>query len=205
MAGWALLLYAAYLACALGVRSWVQWRRTGSTGFKGPSGGIGSIEWMGGALLVFALAGGLLAPLLQLSGMVPAFAGLDVRAAHAAGTVLFLLGFAGTLYAQFAMGSSWRIGVDPSERTVLVNEGPFSWVRNPIFSCMIVTAVGLFLLVPNWLSLSSVVALVLGVQIQVRFVEEPYLRRTQGNRYGSYAARVGRFVPRIGRLRPPAS
>ena len=34
----------------------------------------------------------------------------------------------------------------------------------------------------------------------MRFVEEPYLRRAHGEAYRAYAARVGRFLPRIGRL-----
>jgi protein-S-isoprenylcysteine O-methyltransferase Ste14 len=37
--------------------------------------------------------------------------------------------------------------------------------------------------------------------VQVRLVEEPYLRRVHGCAYETYAARTGRFLPRIGRLR----
>jgi protein-S-isoprenylcysteine O-methyltransferase Ste14 len=42
------------------------------------------------------------------------------------------LGLAGSLLAQLAMGDSWRIGVDESEKTELVTAGPFAVVRNPI-------------------------------------------------------------------------
>ena len=38
--------------------------------------------------------------------------------------------------------------------------------------------------------------------MQVRAVEEPHLLATHGRAYADYAARVGRFVPGIGRLRP---
>ncbi|MFL5908785.1 MAG: methyltransferase family protein, partial [Solirubrobacterales bacterium] len=37
------------------------------------------------------------------------------------------------------------------------------------------------------------------LQLQVRFVEEPYLIRTHGDDYRAYASEVGRFVPGIGR------
>ena len=55
--------------------------------------------------------------------------------------------------AQIAMGASWRIGVDPDERTELVMDGPFAVVRNPIFAAMLPTALGLTLLVPSWVAI----------------------------------------------------
>lgn len=112
-----------------------------------------------------------------------------------------VLGIAGTWWAQTAMGASWRIGVRGEERTELVDRGPFRWVRNPIFSFMVLTAAGLMLLLPSLLSLAAFVSFVLAIELQVRFAEEPYLRRTHGDRYVEYCRRVGRFVPGIGRER----
>jgi protein-S-isoprenylcysteine O-methyltransferase Ste14 len=92
--------------------------------------------------------------------------------------------------------------VNVSERTALVTAGVFAWVRNPIFSSVLVASVGIALLLPNWWALAGVVVLVLGLELQVRSVEEPYLRRVHGDAYREYAARTGRFVPRVGALRP---
>ena len=61
---------------------------------------------------------------------------LDGPVFRAAGVVLFTIGLVATLWAQMAMGISWRIGVDPSEATPLVTAGPFRLVRNPIFTAM---------------------------------------------------------------------
>jgi protein-S-isoprenylcysteine O-methyltransferase Ste14 len=99
------------------------------------------------------------------------------------------------------MGNSWRIGVRDGEHTDLVDQGPFRWVRNPIFSFLILTAAALAVLVPNRLSVVAFFCLSLAVELQVRFVEEPYLSRTHGDRYAAYCQRVGRFVPWIGRAR----
>jgi protein-S-isoprenylcysteine O-methyltransferase Ste14 len=99
-----------------------------------------------------------------------------------------------------AMGESWRIGVGEGERTALVTTGPFAVVRNPIFAAMLPASLGLALLVPNIAALVGFGALVLALQIQVRLVEEPYLLRQHGEAYRDYAARVGRFVPGLGRL-----
>jgi protein-S-isoprenylcysteine O-methyltransferase Ste14 len=100
-----------------------------------------------------------------------------------------------------AMGTSWRIGVDDSERTDLVTDGPFALVRNPIFAAMLPTSLGLVLIVPNVAAVAGFVCLVVALELQTRAVEEPYLLRAHGSTYADYAGRVGRFVPGLGRLR----
>ena len=197
----ALVLFAVYFALAFGMRSAIQKIRTGSTGFRGISGSPGSIEWTGGVLFVVAIVLGVLAPVLDLAGVLDPIGALNGDYGHAAGYGLFLGGLLTTLVAQFAMGESWRIGVDETERTELVTDGPFAAVRNPIFAGMIPVSIGLALLVPNFVSLLAVIALVVALEIQTRLIEEPYLLRTHGADYRDYAARVGRFFPRIGRLR----
>lgn len=193
----ALGLYALFMLLAFGVRTWVQLRRTGSTGFKGISGRPGSAEWLGGVLFVVAVVLGVVAPVLDLLAVLPRMHATE--AATYAGLVVACAGIAATFVAQTAMGSSWRIGVDATERTALVVEGPFRLVRNPIFTCMLVTALGLALVVPNAVSLGGFLLLLVAVEIQVRFVEEPYLRRVHGEAYARYAGMVGRFVPFFGR------
>ena len=47
---------------------------------------------------------------------------------------------------------------------------------------------------------AAALLLVVGIQLQVRLVEEPYLSRVHGVRYQAYAARAGRFLPGLGRL-----
>ena len=202
--GWvALGCYALYLALAFVLRSVIQRRRTGSTGFKGVSGDPGSMEWWAGALFVVALIVGALAPILDVTGLLDPIGALDGPGAHVLGLVLFGLGLAATLYAQLKMGESWRVGVDESERTALVTDGPFALVRNPIFAAMIPTSLGLALMVPNVVAWAGFAALVLALEIQVRLVEEPYLRRVHGQAYARYAASTGRFAPGVGRMGHP--
>ena len=183
------------------MRTAVHHRRTGSSGFIGISGRPGSSEWVGGVLFVVAIVLGLLAPILQLAGAIDPIAALDGEIAQAAGIGLYGGGAMTTIVAQFAMGDSWRIGVDERERTDLVTTGPFSAVRNPIYAGMIPVSLGLALLVPNVVAIAAFVALLAALQIQTRLVEEPYLLRTHGDAYSGYASRVGRFFPFVGRLR----
>lgn len=202
MAAAALGAYALYMALAFGLRTAIQLRRTGSSGFEGVSGRPGSAEWWAGVLFAVAIAAGVAAPLLALLGIAEPLATLDTTAVHVAGVVLFAIGLAGTLAAQVAMGESWRIGVDAAATTELVTDGPFAVVRNPVFAAMLPASAGLALMVPSALALAGLVAFVVAVELQARVVEEPYLLRVHGDLYARYAARVGRFLPRIGRLGP---
>jgi protein-S-isoprenylcysteine O-methyltransferase Ste14 len=197
---WALGGYAFFLLLAFGLRSAVHYRRTGSTGFVGFSGAIGSAEWWGGVLFALSVVAGGAAPILQLAGVLSPTEAMLWPAFQAAGIALFVAGMAGTLWAQFTMGESWRVGVDASERTTLVVAGPFRWVRNPIFTAMTTATLGLALVVPNAASFAALASLVLALEMHVRFVEEPYLSRTHGDSYMRYASSTGRFLPGIGRL-----
>jgi protein-S-isoprenylcysteine O-methyltransferase Ste14 len=196
MAVVALVLYVAALVVVFGVRSWVQHRRTGSAGFRGFSGTPATAGWWGGVLFVLAIVLGLAAPILAGTGVVVADPPVALQVA---GLVLALAGFAATLAGQVGMGASWRVGVDPAERTALVTTGVFGVVRNPVFSAMVAAQAGVTLMVPTWLSVLGLVSLVVAVELQVRSIEEPYLGAVHGPAYAAYAAHAGRFVPGLGR------
>lgn len=198
----ALAVYALYLGVGFGLRTWVQWRRTGDTGWRGISGRFGSPEWWAGVLFTVALVAGVLGPITALLGLEPV-AVLDGATTHLMGAALAFAGVLATFATQLAMGTSWRIGVDDTEITELVTTGPFALARNPIFTAMATTGLGLGLMVPNLVAVLGFVLLVVALQLQVRVVEEPYLLRTHAASYASYAATVGRFLPGVGRLTQP--
>ena len=196
----ALAIYLVGLAVVFGVRTWMQIRRTGSSGFNGISGKPGSLRWWAGVSFIAALVLELAALILAAAGAVAPMQGITALAAF--GVVLALVGFVATLAAQTGMGASWRIGVNETERTELVTTRVFALVRNPIFTAMVLAQLDLTLMVPTWLSVIALVALVTAVELQVRLIEEPYLLATHGGDYQRYAARTGRFVLGIGRLQP---
>ncbi|MBX3184616.1 MAG: isoprenylcysteine carboxylmethyltransferase family protein [Polyangiaceae bacterium] len=180
-----------FYVIAFGVRSLVQWMKTGKTGFAGVRQGAPPLEWLGAALLMLVVVLGPIAPWIGSA---------HFEWGRGFGVALAGLGIVFTLVAQLQMGTSWRIGVDPSERTALVTGGVFALVRNPIYSAMLLTSVGLALAVPTTLALALPPVLLLALEIQVRVVEEPYLREVHGEPYRAWAARTGRFVPGVGRL-----
>lgn len=200
MAYLALIFYVVFLVLAFGIRTYIQLKRTGSSGFHGVSGRPGSVEWFSGVSFAAALVAGVAAPVLAITGYLEPVAVLDRDGVQAAGVILAVSGCVLTVLSQISMGESWRVGVDQDEKTELVTDGAFRVVRNPIFAAMVPTAIGLALMVPNPVALIGAAGLVIAVELQVRAVEEPYLIRTHGPAYREYAARVGRFFPGIGRL-----
>jgi protein-S-isoprenylcysteine O-methyltransferase Ste14 len=199
----ALVLYGVYFLVAFVARTVIQRRRLGDGGFRGVSGPPGTAEWWAGLLFVLALLAGVLGPITALLGLDPV-GFLSSRPLQVTGAALAVLGIAATFWAQLQMGISWRIGMDPQERTSLVTGGVFAVVRNPIFTAMAVTGLGLTLMVPNVIALVGLVGLLVALELQVRVVEEPHLRRIHGQAYEAYTASTGRFVPQLGRT-PDAS
>jgi protein-S-isoprenylcysteine O-methyltransferase Ste14 len=91
------------------------------------------------------------------------------------------------------MGESWRIGIDEERRTPLVRKGVFGLSRNPIFLGMMITLVGLFLVIPNAVTLLALVLGVVLIQIQVR-LEEEFLSLAHGEAYAEYRRDVRRWL-----------
>lgn len=200
MAVAALVMFVVWFFVAFVVRSIIQKRTTGDSGIR--TGGLraapGSLEWWAGWIFVLALVAGFAAPVAEIAGYEPVTTNPWLRGT---GVVVALIGIVATFLAQMNMGAEWRIGVDADERTGLVTTGAYRAVRNPIFTAMIVAAIGLAMMVPNPVSIAAAMLLVVAVELQVRFVEEPHLGHLHGAEFRAYASRVGRLLPGVGRMR----
>lgn len=194
-----LVIYVLWLLVALVLRAVLQYARTGDHGLRLHADRPFTGAWFARMAFVLALLAGGLSPVLVLTDDLGTIALLDRWPLQVLGIVLAVAGVAATFVAQLAMGSSWRVGVDEQERTELVLRWPFTVVRNPIFTTMAGTAVGLALMVPTGLALLGLVALAWSLDHQVRRVEEPYLRSVHGAVYERYLDEVGRFLPRVSR------
>jgi protein-S-isoprenylcysteine O-methyltransferase Ste14 len=196
----AISMLIAFAVFTFGVRVLIQLRRTGKTGLIGLREGAGPADWLSGILFLAGMAMGAASPVLVLGDHLDPIDALDVGVLHAVGIILAAFGGLAVFGAQLGMGESWRIGVRDEERTDLITGGWFALCRNPIYTSMIVGWSGLALMVPTWLAIAAVATIAAALELQVRFVEEPYLVRTHGDEYRAYASRVGRFVPGIGRF-----
>jgi protein-S-isoprenylcysteine O-methyltransferase Ste14 len=188
----AFLLQVVYVALTFGWRSWLQLRTTGDTGFR--LSRANPIEARAASAL---MVGGAVTGLVGAATATRAD-GRRAGSARLLGVAAIAAGLVATYRAQLDMGASWRIGVDTDERTELVTRGLFRVSRNPIFSSMALVALGSTVAAPSAAAVSGATMLVTGLELQTRMVEEPYLRDTHGDAYDAYAARTGRFVPRLG-------
>jgi protein-S-isoprenylcysteine O-methyltransferase Ste14 len=174
----------------------MQHRRTGDSGLRGSTRALlGPFALLPGTVAIVA------GPILDLVGALDPLEPMVEPLVQAVGVACFGMGFVLTVRAQSDMGASWRIGVDVGETTALITGGAFRYVRNPIFTGMVLAFTGVALLVPNVVALVGIALVVAGLELHVRLVEEPHLARVHGIAYRSYARRAGRFVPWIGRAK----
>ena len=96
------------------------------------------------------------------------------------------------------MGTSWRMGIDPNERTTLVFNGPYAYVRHPIYGLSQVLVLATLAALPSPVMLVIAAVHMILMQWEVRR-EDKYLVLLHGPAYADYMQHVGRFVPRLGR------
>ncbi len=108
----------------------------------------------------------------------------------AAGSVWLVMSAVRTL------GKQWSFAARLVDEHRLVIEGPYQWVRNPIYTGMLGMLVATGLAVSHWLALVGALALFgIGTAIRVRS-EEKLLREAFGEEFEVYARRVPALLPR---------
>lgn len=120
------------------------------------------------------------------------FAWLEISILKFVGFALIHLALLWIIIAQVQMSNSWRVGIDHSAKTELKTNGLFSISRNPVFFGMLLSLAGVFLILPNAITLLVFVSSTLLFQVQVR-LEEEYLRNTHGDNYSNYCQKTGRW------------
>ena len=78
----------------------------------------------------------------------------------------------------------------------LVREGPYQWVRNPMYIAVLSTISGEAILFHSLLLVAYLLLLWVAVHLAVLFIEEPMLRRRFGESYETYLRTVPRWLPR---------
>ena len=102
---------------------------------------------------------------------------------------------AGSWICWKRMGKSWRMGIDPDEKTQLIITGPYAYVRHPIYALSSVLMLGAVLVIPSPLMILLAAIHLSCLQWEARR-EEQHLLAVNGDLYAAYRARVGRFFPR---------
>lgn len=93
------------------------------------------------------------------------------------------------------LGKQWRYKAALSEDHELIQTGPYSWLRHPIYTSMLGMLLATVAAWTWWpMAIGSVIAFLAGTEIRVR-AEERLLAERFGKSFAAYRSRVHAYLP----------
>lgn len=114
-----------------------------------------------------------------------------------AAATLIITGFVIAVWGVIGLGSALTASPIPKEHAPLVTHGLYGLVRNPIYTGLMFIGAGLVVFGASWWHVATWGALLVLLSAKARW-EERMLGAAHPD-FATYAARVGRFLPGIGR------
>lgn len=193
----AALLYLLFYCCILvGFRTYLLYRRTGINAIKSrkKTGTAGFIERV--LRVCFVLLFVVVINFVFLENnyklLIP-IPYLEIASISYTGIFLSMIGLSFGFIAQLQMGDSWRLGLNDSEKTKLIDHGVYGYSRNPIYLAYMVSNLGFFMMMPNAISLCILFLSYVSLEIKIK-LEEKYLLEKKGDEYENYLNRVRRWI-----------
>ncbi|MGA2487639.1 MAG: isoprenylcysteine carboxylmethyltransferase family protein [Roseiarcus sp.] len=140
-----------------------------------------------------------LAVVLLAAPRLPLFP-LDVRFVPAAlwpaalGLALTFAGLAFAFWARARLADNWSSSVTLKRDHELIDDGPYRWVRHPIYTGLLVALAGAALAVGEWRGVIAVALAAVALWRKLR-LEEAVMRRQFGDTYDRYAERTRALIP----------
>jgi protein-S-isoprenylcysteine O-methyltransferase Ste14 len=113
-----------------------------------------------------------------------------------AGVIALLTGAALIVWTFRTLGTNLTDTVVTRQTHTLVVNGPYRWIRHPLYSSAALLVVAISLAAANWFFFLAGVTLLSILIVRTR-IEERNLVARFGDSYQRYMARTGRFVPRL--------
>lgn len=150
-------------------------------------------EWIRHRLPLWCAYLLLLAPALDFT---PLRLGIIAQAAWVpgAGVGLTALGLILCLWARFRLGGNWSATVTVKQGHTLVTAGPYRWIRNPIYTGMLLMFVGTALVVARGRGWLAVALLLAALAVKIR-QEERFMLRQFPREFPAYRQRSWALVP----------
>jgi protein-S-isoprenylcysteine O-methyltransferase Ste14 len=149
-------------------------------------------------LLILSATGLGVVPGIYVFGNVPRFANYSFRPIQA---WLGLATFAAALWlfrsTHKALGHNWSMTLEVRVQHALITQGPYRWVRHPMYSAFWLWAIAQALLLPNWFAgFTGLIGF--GTLFFLRVGrEERLMIETFGDDYRRYMARTWRVLPGV--------
>jgi protein-S-isoprenylcysteine O-methyltransferase Ste14 len=112
------------------------------------------------------------------------------------GIALTTLGVAVAIWARYSIGQYWSARVTLKEGHRVIRSGPYAWVRHPIYTGMLLGAVGTAVVIGEWRGVVAV-AIIFVAHSYKALREEALLTRELGEEYVSYRGSTGFLFPRL--------
>jgi protein-S-isoprenylcysteine O-methyltransferase Ste14 len=186
----------AKLVWLAGVIGWVVIRYP----FQRRAAGLGVARSAGGVpdriVLVIAALGQFVVPLVYVATGWPAFADYPLQPLQAwAGLVVLLAALVLFRLTHAQLGRNWSISLETRSQHSLVTAGLYGYVRHPMYSSFLLSALAQVLLLPNWVAGP---AGLVGIAVLFFFRvgrEEALMTETFGEDYRVYMQNTARIIP----------
>lgn len=110
------------------------------------------------------------------------------------GVVLTFAGLLFCVWARFVLAGNWSDFVQVKHDHELVVEGPYRWVRHPIYTGILMMLAGTALAVGEWRAVLAVAIAAAAFGHKLR-LEEAVMRQEFGEAYTRYADRTRALIP----------
>ena len=114
--------------------------------------------------------------------------------AHWIGAAFVLAGLLFALWARMRLGRNWSAKVVLKKEHELVTQGPYAWVRHPIYTGVLLMVAGTAIAVGTPASLVGLTLVIWSAWIKLR-LEEALMLEQFPDTYPAYQQRVKRLVP----------
>jgi protein-S-isoprenylcysteine O-methyltransferase Ste14 len=119
-----------------------------------------------------------------------------LTAVSTAGLIVTAAGLALFCGAMIAMKDSWRVGIDTTKRTKLVETGLYAYSRNPAFAGLGLIFAGVFISFPDIFTAAGFAMLAVSMY-RLAIKEEEHWIAVGGRDYERYRKRVNLFFGRV--------
>lgn len=112
------------------------------------------------------------------------------------GLLFTLAGAALAIWARIALGTNWSGLVTVKENHALITNGPYTWVRHPIYSGLLFALLGTAMVQGKVIYLIVILLAALALWAELR-TEERFMFETFGEDYRSYHQHVKALIPHV--------
>ena len=111
------------------------------------------------------------------------------------GTILTLIGIAFLAWTHVCLGKEWSVNLQLRDDHRLIQSGPYSRIRHPMYTALFAIYIGLALVSNNYVIMLLVIMVVVSLRLRIPKEENMMVEKFE-EEYRAYIKRTGMFFPR---------